>query len=106
MGTIGHVLLLAFLIVLGLFSLGNGIFSDDAFCRWYKGKEPKPSGADLFIRWIGYLFLGILFEVAFSFSWKVYLPFFALALLLTIVFAAIYKRRRDAQLQKNTARLG
>jgi hypothetical protein len=107
MGTIGHVLLLAILVVIALFSLGNEIFSDDAFCRWYLGKEPKPSGVNVFIRWLGYIGLGILFEIAFGFGWRIYLPLFVLLFSVMLVFA-IRKRRlsRGTEAYKNTARVG
>jgi len=93
MGTIGHVLLLAILVVIGLFSLSSAFFMDEAYGRAFKGETPRESNANLFARWLGYLGLGILFEIAFHFGWRIYLSLFVLLFSVVMVFA-IRKRRR------------
>ena len=95
MGTIGHVLLLAILVVIGLFSLSSPFFMDEAFGRAFKGETPRESNAQLFTRWLGYLALGIVVEIAFSFGWRIYVPLFVLLFSVAILFA-IRKRRREA----------
>jgi hypothetical protein len=95
-GTIGHVLLFAIIVIFGLLGLSPQFFMDDAYGRWFKGVTPRESNAQLFMRWLGYLGGGILIEVAFSFGWRVYLPLFALLFVGMIVFA-IHKRRVNAR---------
>jgi hypothetical protein len=95
MGTIGRVLLLAILVVIGLFSLSSPFFMDEAFGRASKGETPRESNANLFARWLGYLGFGILIEIAFRFGWRIYLPLFVLLFSVGVGFA-IRKRRRAA----------
>jgi H+/Cl- antiporter ClcA len=93
-GTIGHVLLFAIIVIFGLLGLSSQFFMDDAYGRWFKGVTPRESNAQLFMRWLGYLALGICVAVADSFGWRIYLPLFAL-LFFAMVFV-IRRRRRDA----------
>jgi hypothetical protein len=95
MGAIGHVLLFVILIFLGLLSLSSAFFMDEAYGRWFKGETPRESNAQLFTRWLGYLALGIVVEIAFSFGWRIYVPLFVLLFSVAILFA-IRKRRREA----------
>ncbi len=95
MGTVVHVLLLAILVVIGLFSLSSAFFMDEAYGRWFKGETPRESNASLFTRWLGYLALGIVVEIALHFGWRIYVPLFALLFSVGLIFA-IRKRRRQA----------
>jgi hypothetical protein len=96
MGTIGRVLLLAILAVIGLFSLSSPFFMDEAFGRAFKGETPRESNVELFMRWLGYLGLGIFVHIAFGFGWRIYLPLFVLLFSVALVFASLRKRRRGA----------
>jgi hypothetical protein len=99
----GTVLLLAILVVVGLLSLGSGFFVDDAFGRAFKGETPRESDLQLFVRWVGYLALGIFVHVAHSFGWRTYLPLYGLLFSVVLIFAVL-KRRRDAASAGPTSR--
>jgi hypothetical protein len=95
MGTVGYVLLFAIIVCFGLFNLSFPFFMDDAYGRWFKSETPRESNAELFVRWLGYLALGIFIAVADSFGWRIYLPLYAL-LFFAMVFV-IRRRRLNAR---------
>jgi hypothetical protein len=84
MGTIGHGLLLAILVVIGLFSLSSAFFMDEAFGRAFKGEVPRESNANLFMRRLGYLAFGIVLDIV---------PL-RLANLSSCICAALFRRAR------------